>query len=511
VLVRSLWVRISAPVGIPLRREQAPALFETARRLSRSLRAPRVHEVVLDGSFNASVVQIPRLGVLGWSRNYLTVGLPLLDALTPEQFVAVLAHEFGHLAGAHGRFRAWIYRLRTSWAQLPENLKKQKHRGWFLFAKFFAWYGPVFNAYTLVLARAQEYSADHHSAEVVGPMIAADALTAVAVGARGVTTKFWPSLLRTADTQPSPPSQPFTELERNLGGGFLDDEAKKALEAILAQKPSPSDTHPPLRDRLASLGEKARLPGPIKKSAAEQFVGNALVDLREALNRRWESEVTAPWKARYNQARASREKLLQLTEKSKVEKLSTQEMWQIAALTEAIHGADAAVPLYQQILLENEDHAAANFAVGRILLSRDDFNGVPMLEQAMELNSDFVPVGCALIQGFLWQHDREDDAEVVYRRAREHERIVALAGLERRRIHRRDRFIETGLDHATIAPIREELSKYPEVARAYLVRKEVIYSLKSSSSSLVSFRGFERRSAFACGPHRDLPSAWRAK
>jgi hypothetical protein len=85
VLVRSLWVRIPAPVGIPLRKEQAPLLFETARRLSRALGAPRVHHVILDGSFNASVVQIPRLGVLGWSRNYLTVGLPLLDALTPEQ------------------------------------------------------------------------------------------------------------------------------------------------------------------------------------------------------------------------------------------------------------------------------------------------------------------------------------------------------------------------------------------------------------------------------------------
>ncbi len=39
VLVRSLWVRIPAPVGIPLRKEQAPALFETASRLSRDVRA----------------------------------------------------------------------------------------------------------------------------------------------------------------------------------------------------------------------------------------------------------------------------------------------------------------------------------------------------------------------------------------------------------------------------------------------------------------------------------------
>src|SRR5439155_1953007 len=129
VIIRSLWVRIPRPEGISICEDQAPNLFETADRLSRQLRAPRPHDVILDGSFNAGVAQIPRFGVLGWSRNYLTVGLPLLDALTPEQFKAVLAHEFGHLAGAHGRFRAWIYRLRTSWAQLLENLRKQKHRG----------------------------------------------------------------------------------------------------------------------------------------------------------------------------------------------------------------------------------------------------------------------------------------------------------------------------------------------------------------------------------------------
>jgi Zn-dependent protease with chaperone function len=40
--------------------------------------------------------------------------------------------------------------------------------------------GPSSALYTLVLARSQEYSADRHSAEVVGATIAGDALTAVA-------------------------------------------------------------------------------------------------------------------------------------------------------------------------------------------------------------------------------------------------------------------------------------------------------------------------------------------
>jgi hypothetical protein len=32
--------------------------------------------------FNAAVVQAPRLGLFGWYRNYLLIGLPLAKALT---------------------------------------------------------------------------------------------------------------------------------------------------------------------------------------------------------------------------------------------------------------------------------------------------------------------------------------------------------------------------------------------------------------------------------------------
>jgi hypothetical protein len=64
---------------------------------------------------------------------------------------------------------------------------------------------------------------------------------------------------------------------------------------------------------------------------------------------------------------------------------------------------------------------------------------------------------------------------VYHRKAKEYERVVAPAALERRRVLKSDTFIETGLSEATIAPIREELSKCPEVARAYLVRKLVTY------------------------------------
>src|SRR5262249_54354082 len=103
VVLRSLWVRLEPPAGEVLRRREAPGLFTRVEQLCRRLRAPRVHRVIVTEDFNAAVTQVPRLGVLGWHRNYLLLGLPLLKCLTVEQLEAVLAHELGHLSGGHAR------------------------------------------------------------------------------------------------------------------------------------------------------------------------------------------------------------------------------------------------------------------------------------------------------------------------------------------------------------------------------------------------------------------------
>lgn len=59
-------------------------------------------------------MQHARLGVLGWHVNYLILGLPLMQAVSPEQFRAIVAHELGHLSRNHSRFAGWIYRVRLT-------------------------------------------------------------------------------------------------------------------------------------------------------------------------------------------------------------------------------------------------------------------------------------------------------------------------------------------------------------------------------------------------------------
>ena len=118
ILLKALWVKIEAPKGYTLTRSEYPQLFANIDRIRAQLKAPQVHQVLLTGELNAAVAQTPRLGVLGWYKNALILGLELLLLLSPKQAEAVLAHELGHLSVNHNRFNGWIYRLRMSWQRI---------------------------------------------------------------------------------------------------------------------------------------------------------------------------------------------------------------------------------------------------------------------------------------------------------------------------------------------------------------------------------------------------------
>jgi Zn-dependent protease with chaperone function len=117
-VIRALWVRIPDASGLAITPERAPGLFAAIERVRAALDGPKFRRVLLYGEFNAGVTQRPRWGIIGPNVNDLLVGLPLLQALSPGEFEAVLAHEMGHVSRQHGRFGHWVYRVRGTWSRL---------------------------------------------------------------------------------------------------------------------------------------------------------------------------------------------------------------------------------------------------------------------------------------------------------------------------------------------------------------------------------------------------------
>jgi Zn-dependent protease with chaperone function len=478
LLLRSLWVTFPAPTGMSLQRKQVPELFALVQRLTKSLQAPQFHHILLTSEFNAAVVQVPRLGIFGWQKNYLILGLPLMQSLSPEQFQAVLAHEIGHLSGNHSRFAGWIYRVRKTWMQILERFQTEQGAEVVAlsFYNFINWYSPLLNAYSFVLARANEYEADRCAADSVGNRHTAEALILVGVKSQYIDNSYWKNIYQQVNTQPEPPTAPFAQLAQSLENEIEPETYHKLLERSLALKTDNSDTHPCLSDRLQALGFNPSSPPAISFSpvtAGQKFLGNALPSLTEKFDREWYTNVEISWKERFTYIQSIQTSLQAIEEKAKSEILNLTDAWNRAFWTSEIMGDRAALPLAQNVIAMQSDHAGANYLLGKVLLEDADPDGIKHLEIAMEGDADAYIPSCELIYGFLKQQGKNDEAQKYQQKVESHYQKVYLAQQERATVSCFDALITHDLSEEEVNKLQQYLSHYQDIEVVYLVRKHL--------------------------------------
>lgn len=396
IVLRVMWVRLETPEGLEIKRKDNPTLFATIEDIRRRVGAPRAHKVLLVDQLQAAIVQVPRLGVFGWQKNYLLLGLPLLQLLPTDEFKAVLAHEFGHLSGAHGRLGAWIYRLRTTWSRLNETLQQNDQIwGSALFVPFFGWFAPRFAAISFVKARQQEYEADRLAARAVGAGQIAGALVRIEIKADDLINDFWPSVMAAADTEPSPDRQPFRQLLSTERRQFMS-HAPEQLNAALARETSTTDTHPCLKDRLTALAQTPEFPPAFAQSAAETLLGPSLESLLEHFDRHWSNAVANWWSQRHEYMTTGKARLLDLQSRD-ARNLNDTELFELARCTEEFGDEHDSLALYEMLLNRDPDHLEAIYNYGCCLLRKQDIRGIDLVERAMERKPSTISQGCMLI------------------------------------------------------------------------------------------------------------------
>jgi Zn-dependent protease with chaperone function len=478
-VLRALWVRWPDPEGIPLSRTQAPKLFSEVEAIRKKLNAPKVHRIFIDDRFNAAMEQRPTLGVFGWPQGQLYVGLPLMLALTPDEFRAVLAHEMGHLSGNHGKLSGWIYRIRRTWMQLLQRLEEERRWGSAVFTKFFGWYAPFLNAYSFVLARAQEYEADQSAAEIAGHETAATALMTVDVRGKLLEDRFWRNLWKSANDSPTPPENLYVQQSAALQEPYSPESVRRWVRQSLSIKTGYADTHPSLSDRVRALGVEisesewaSRIKSVNKPSAAEDMLGSNLETWFKRFQNRWHSEVAKGWTERHKEVQELRERLASLRARES-SALAVEERWEAARLSADLEGDEAALPLYQDLVHTNSDHVSANFEVGRILLLRGESGGMQYLERAMKGDPDCTYAACSIAEQYMREQGRNADAELYYERALEFLDLSDEADKERQNITADDTFMAHDLSADLLKQAKDELRRHNRLEKAYLVRKSV--------------------------------------
>ncbi len=485
-LCRLLWVKLPVPQGRELTRRQAPKFFDFLREAEEKLESPRVHRVLLDNDFNAGIVQIPKLGILGWTTNYLVIGLPLLHALSQDHFKAVLAHELGHISGNHGGFTAWIYRLRTTWGALQYHVEEEDRFGYGLFRRFLNWYAPMFNAYTFVLARMQEYEADRAAADMVGKLPASEALIETAIKAPFYEDAYWSEVLKKADDIPHPVGGVFSGMNVAYQHWITSERISRSLESALMAETGYADTHPCLTDRLVALGyvpesfrqaEERRVdyvPPTVKFSAGEAFLGPILNSQLNFFDTEWQRNIQPRWQERYQYAAEAKVDLKRLEALDR-ESLGDEDLFKLASLTIEFRTAEEIEPVLRDVLSRHPDQANANFHLGLILLERKDDAGVAHLEKAMKADSEATMDVCRTLFGYFMEQGREVEAETYRLRARRHQDLLNLAARERREMTQEDELSAHRLDPATLSPLYRQFAAIEGIRTIRLARKDVRY------------------------------------
>jgi hypothetical protein len=400
--------------------------------------------------------------------------LPLLQALSPEQAAAVVAHELGHLRGGHGKFSAWVYRVSRSWEQLLGQLESHGAGTWL--RKFANWYVPRFNAWSHPLRRADEFEADAAAGRVTSPQALAQALCALVVRDSAIDKLHWDVVTAAVKAQPYPPADAISRLLPLAKNARLDHATEEdLLKTALAADPDVFDTHPVLLERLAALGQPPAVPVSPATSAAEAWFGSSLPALATELDKTWALGVEDFWKERHQLLSAQQQRLRELTARHDAgETLSAEEAWEHADLTEDHASPAEALPLFHRLFDDKENELGAKFAVGRILTLQDDPAGLALLEEVMERLPAARATGLLLQQGY---HQRRGDKEAARRLQAEtlrHADRSDAAEAERNSISRADNFLPHWLSEAEVADLRTSLAGLGEhIKRAWLLRKEL--------------------------------------
>ncbi|MEK7412878.1 MAG: M48 family metallopeptidase [Planctomycetota bacterium] len=467
-VLRGVWVRFPPPDGIALQRQDAPELFDEVERLRAAAGTPVVHGIILSSQLNAMMAQRPRLGLFGWYRNELVLGLPLLRQLDVAQARSVIAHELGHLAGNHGRFGAWIYRLRVTWSSIAERTP-----GWKIIQGFLRWYAPRFNAYSFVLARQHEREADRAAAAASGSDAAATALLRLAVLAP-LSERFWTDLRRESARQAQPPAADLlARFDRALSGDSLD--ASRWIREAMARDNDRRDEHPCLRERLAILGGAAlartgaTLPAAGRPRAAHAWFGSSEPRLAQQLDQAWHANFVMFWA----QLRARAQELLarRATLEAQVAAgvISVDERWELAVIVRELDGDEAALPSLHSLLQAKPDHPPALFILGEYMLRLGDERGVPLVERAMALDRDLTVAGCEVLRVFAANNGKRDLVAAVEHRGEATADDERRAAIERAKVPDAKRLGPHQLDHSRVDHVASICSSHQEIHCADLV------------------------------------------
>jgi len=256
-----------------------PNIFAVVKRLCELIGAPQPRQIAVDYQFNASASFRRGFRSMLGSDLVLTIGVPLAAVLSIQQFVGILAHEFGHFSQGTGMrlsyiirsINAWFARVvyeRDAWDEWLANTASNVdfRIGWVLvLSMVFVWMSRrilwvlmmLGHAVSGFLLRQMEYDADRYEARVVGSKTFES--TAIRLQIFQMSYQMAQMKLLQFLRKGVYPDD-LSRLMEILHGRLSPEVLQKIESAMEQAKTGYFDTHPSDKDRIANV-QREETPG----------------------------------------------------------------------------------------------------------------------------------------------------------------------------------------------------------------------------------------------------------
>lgn len=476
--IRSITAKVPDPEGVELSRKDAPELFDFVAKTCKELKAQKPAKVLVTDEFNAGVVTMPRFGIFG-RKILLVLGLPLMKALSPEQFQAVIAHEIGHISGKHGVFAKWAYQMREAWGRLIDSQEETENKFAALYKRFVDWFFPYFTAYSFVLMREHEKDADRDAAQLVGKRQLGEALILMETKSRKLNDEFWRDVHKENIASELPTKQIFSRMLTSLS--FVGEDSSSASLADAVKVPTDfDDSHPSLADRLRMIGywtsgDLPDIPAHVETDAGAKFLGASADSIADDFDTAWDRHAEHTWKDRHQHFRESDKRVTELEDKRFAGEASLEDLREIAQILTERDGLEAAIPAIEEAAEKFPEDAVVWYNLGLARLSQNDDSGLDNLDKASEIDKTLMFDASHLAFSYLRGKGRLEEARKYVSAIDEQNEIFEKARIERTAAVQADTWEPHDLPQDFVASIPKKLAGLDEISAIYLVHKKVQY------------------------------------
>jgi Zn-dependent protease with chaperone function len=489
-ILRSLFFKVPKPEGYSIQRKDAEGLFSMLDTLQAKIKTSKIDEVILTDELNAAVTEVPRFGLFGPKQTILILGLPLLSTLNKEQFKAVLGHELAHISHADTKVGAWVYRVKRTWGSLMHSLEKNEQFGTFLFRRFFNWYYPVFDAYTFVMRRQEEYKADHVAASITSNKIKAEALIQIHISAPYYEEEFYNELFDVSlnnGSVPNPYSNYIDKIKQ-----LPKEKKEEYLSSSLEMKTDASDTHPSLSDRLKALGIEPFIPEVINQTAFSTLINDGS-SILQSFDNSWREYNEENWKIEINQYKQAKERLKELEGKDVT---VFEEMRERAALTERFKGYNESIPFYEKIIEHfppSEETSDIYLRLGEIYLEDETTTqkGMDYLKESMKLDWECKGPALDILCHYYYRIEDFENFEIIRTQLEGWNELLIQSDEEVNYLSTKDQFVFHEFDEQKLDKRITQLKEQSTIQEAYLVKKEL--------------KAIPERKQYVLGIYADMP------